>query len=245
MSETISIIIPAYNEADRIGRSLVEVLRFAADYRGGAEVIVVDDGSTDATAALVESLQANAGERLKLVRHTHNRGKGASVRTGFEQAGGEIVLFTDADLSTPIAEAERLIGPVEAGECDVAIGSRAMAQSLIQVQQSWVRRTMGRTFNRLVRMWTGLGFSDTQCGFKAFRRSSMARVFALQRLEGFAFDVELLYLAAKFGLRVLEVPVTWSHVGQSRVSLVGDSAAMLVELIRIRLNDWRGLYREA
>lgn len=245
MSEAISIVIPAYNEASRIGGTLAEVLRFAGSYPGGAEVIVVDDGSTDETAALVESLLPAAGPRLRLARHARNRGKGASVRTGFEQARGEIVLFTDADLSTPIHEAPRLIGPLAAGDCEVVIGSRAMAQSLIQVQQSWVRRTMGRTFNRLVRLWTGLEFRDTQCGFKAFRRSAMAPVFAVQRLSGFAFDVELLYLAVRRGLRVLEMPVAWRHVGDSRVSLVADSAAMLVELIRIRLNDWRGLYAEA
>lgn len=242
MSETLSIIIPAYNEASRIGGSLAEVLRFAERYPGKVEVIVVDDGSTDGTASLIEAFQPGAGERLRLVRHPRNRGKGASVRTGFEQARGEIVLFSDADLSTPIEEAVRLIEPVAAGVCDVAIGSRALEQSVIEVRQSWIRRSMGRIFNRIARWWTGLDIRDTQCGFKAFRREVMAPAFARQRLSGFAFDVELLYLANKLGLRVLEVPVTWRHVGDSRVSLVADSGAMLLELLRVRLNDWRGLY---
>lgn len=245
MSSALSIIIPAYNEAARIGGSLADVLRFAEVYPGGAEVIVVDDGSTDRTVAVVDSFLPRANQRLKLLRHPANRGKGAAVRLGFEAAGGEIVLFTDADLSAPITEAPRLIELIAAGACDVAIGSRAIDPSLIKVNQTWVRQTMGRTFNRLVRVWTGLTIRDTQCGFKAFRREAMAPIFAAQRLHGFAFDVELLYLATKRGLRIAEVPVTWNHVADSRVSLFADSAAMLMELIRIRVNDWRGLYPEA
>lgn len=243
--DALSIIVPAYNEASRIGGSLAEILRFAESRPGGAEVIVVDDGSSDATADLVESYRARAGEVLKLIRHPRNLGKGAAVRTGFEASGGEIVLFTDADLSAPVAEAPRLIEPIAAGEYDVVIGSRALDPSRIEKHQTWVRQTMGRTFNRLVRLWTGLGIRDTQCGFKAYRRRAMAPVFAAQRVNGFAFDVELLYLATRLGLRILEIPVTWNHVGDSRVSLVADSGAMLVELMRIRVHDWRGLYAGA
>lgn len=245
MGLRLSIVIPAYNEQTRIGSSLNRVLSFARDYPGGAEVIVVDDGSTDGTAGLVEALavqSGSAGPMLRLIRHPGNRGKGAGVRTGFEQAQGDIVLFSDADLSTPIEEARRLVEPILAGECEVAIGSRALAASVIQVRQSWLRRTMGRIFNRLVRLWTGLDLRDTQCGFKAFARHPSAPAFAAQRLSGFAFDVELLYLARKFGLRILEMPVTWNHVGDSRVSLVGDAGAMFIELIRVRINDWRGRY---
>ncbi len=244
MSNALSIIIPAYNEASRIGNSLTQVLRFAEAYPGGAEVIVVDDGSTDATAAVVESFLPGAGGRLKLLRHPGNRGKGAAVHTGFQAAGGEIVLFTDADLSAPISEAPRLIDPVASGLCDIAIGSRALDLSRIHTNQTWLRRTMGRTFNRMVRVWTGLNIRDTQCGFKAFRRSLMTPIFAAQRLNGFAFDVELLYLASRQGLRILEIPVTWNHVEASRVALITDSAAMFGELIRICVNDWRGLYTD-
>ena len=245
MSRALSIIIPAYNEAAGIGHSLTEVLRFAEAHPGGAEVIVVDDGSTDRTVGVVEGFLPGAGDRLRLLRHPCNRGKGAAVHSGFAAAGGEIVLFTDADLSAPITEAPRLIDLIASGTCDVAIGSRAIDPSLIKVNQTWVRQTMGRTFNRLVRVWTGLTIRDTQCGFKAFRREAMAPIFAAQRLRGFAFDVELLYLAARRGLRIAEVPVTWNHVADSRVSLLADSAAMFMELIRIRINDWRGLYAEA
>lgn len=242
MSVALSIIIPAYNEAARIGQSLADVLRFSADYPGGAEVIVVDDGSTDGTTKIVEGLLPSAGDRLKLIRHLANCGKGAAVHTGFEATAGEIVLFTDADLSAPISEAPRLIEQLTTGVADFAIGSRALDRSRIRVQQSWLRRTMGRTFNRLVRLWTGLPIRDTQCGFKAFRRAPLAPIFAAQCLHGFAFDVELLYLASRRGLRIREVPVTWNHVADSRVALIGDSLAMFVELIRIRIHAWRGRY---
>lgn len=247
MSTPLSIVIPAYNEQARIGASLDAVLSFARRQEGPAEVIVVDDGSTDGTAKLVESfigLHAENPAQLRLIRQSENCGKGASVRTGFQAAGGEIVLFTDADLSTPIEEAARLIEPIASGECDVAVGSRALAGSTIEIQQSLIRRTMGRTFNRMVRVWTGLAIQDTQCGFKAFRRARMAEIFAAQRIDGFAFDVEILYLAARRGLRIREIPVTWNHVGDSRVSLLTDSAAMFAELMRIRYNDWRGSYSE-
>jgi dolichyl-phosphate beta-glucosyltransferase len=245
VSNALSIIIPAYNESTRVGGSLEQVLRYAEEYPGGAEVIVVDDGSTDATADVVEGFRPGAAGCLHLLRHPHNRGKGAAVRTGFEAAGGEIVLFTDADLSAPMTEAPRLIEPVATGRCDVAIGSRALDLSRIRVNQTWVRRTMGRTFNRMVRVWTGLNIHDTQCGFKVFRRSAMTPIFARQQLSGFAFDVELLYLACRRGLRVLEIPVIWNHVEASRVSLIADSAAMFGELLRIRVNEWRGLYADA
>jgi dolichyl-phosphate beta-glucosyltransferase len=242
VSSALTIVIPAYNEAARIGGSLTDIMRFAAGYPGGAEVIVVDDGSTDATIRVVEEHIRAAGPLLKLLRHPVNRGKGVAVRSGFEAATSPIVLFTDADLSAPISEAPRLIDLIAADTCDIAIGSRALNPALIRVNQAWIRRTMGRTFNRMVRVWTGLNIRDTQCGFKAFRREPVAPIFAAQRLHGFAFDVELLYLAAVRGLRIREVPVTWNHVADSRVSLLTDSAAMLLELIRLRVNHSRGLY---
>jgi dolichyl-phosphate beta-glucosyltransferase len=245
MNQSLSIIIPAYNEQKCIASSLGEVLRFAAAQPGPAEVIVVDDGSSDTTAARVEEVMASLepdAPRLRLVRHGVNRGKGASVRTGFAHAGGEIVLFTDADLSAPIEEATHLIEPVTTGECEVAIGSRAVDPSRVEIHQSLIRRSSGRIFNRMVRRITGLNIGDTQCGFKAFRRTAIAPAFAAQRLEGFAFDVELLYLASRLGLRILELPVRWRHVPDSRVSLVTDSVRMFLDICRIRLNHWRGAY---
>lgn len=245
MSTPLSIVVPAFNEELRIGASLADIMRFAREHEVGAEILVVDDGSTDRTAEVVSTFHPEAGEvgiPLRLIRHEVNRGKGAAVRTGFQNAAGDIVLFTDADLSTPIHEATRVISPIASGECDVVVGSRALDPSVITVQQSRLRRTMGRVFNWVARISTGLRIYDTQCGFKAFRRDVSAPVFALQRLDGFAFDVELLYLAARTGLRIREVPVAWGHFEDSKVSLVPHGGGMLRDLARIRLNDWRGLY---
>lgn len=251
MTESLSIIMPAYNEASRIAGSLAEVIDFARGQPGEIEIIVVDDGSSDETSALVAEARADLdrdagsggnGPHLKLVGHERNRGKGAAVRTGFEHAAGEIVLFTDADLSAPISEAPRLIRPIVENTCDVAIGSRALDLSLIEEQQSLFRRNAGRIFNRMVRMVAGLDIRDTQCGFKAFRRSAAAPIFALQRIDGFAFDVELLFLAHKAGLRILELPVRWSHAHGSKVSMVHHTREMAIDLCRIRWNQWRGRY---
>lgn len=252
MSNTAAIVIPAYNEADRIAASLAEVLRFARAYPRVVEIIVVDDGSSDHTGEIVtaqiESLAARAGDaglepRLELVRHVQNRGKGASVRTGFQHAKADIVLFSDADLSAPITEAPALIEPIAAGECDITVGSRALANSRIEMQQSLLRRQAGRMFNRMVRLFTGLPLQDTQCGFKAFRQSVAEPVFAAQRIEGFAFDVELLYIARRMGLRMRELPVRWSHAHGSKVSMFVHTWEMAFDLLRIRWNDIAGRYR--
>ena len=247
MAESLSIIIPAYNEAPRIGPSLEEVIRFANDAAGEVEIIVVDDGSVDGTAEVVRVTRARMGPhrpRVELVQHERNRGKGVAVRTGFNQAAGDIVLFSDADLSTPISEAPRLLQPIAQDQCDIAVGSRGLDPSLIEVCQDGLRRRAGQFFNRIVRWMTPLDLRDTQCGFKAFRRLAAMPVFGLQRIDGFAFDVELLYVATKLGLRVLEVPVRWSHARQhSKVSILRDGARMGGDLCRIRLNDWRCRYR--
>ncbi len=246
MSSSVSIVIPAFNEAHRIVATLTDVVAFARSYPRVDEIIVVDDGSTDGTAELVASAarqsDSDGGPRLRLVRHEVNRGKGASVRTGFQHATADIVLFSDADLSAPITEMPRLIEPINAGECDIAIGSRALARSQIELQQSLLRRNAGRVFNRMVRLITGLPLRDTQCGFKAFRRACMEPVFAAQRIEGFAFDVELLYLASRSGLRIVELPVRWSHVHGSKVSMFVHTWEMASDLARIRLNDVLGRY---
>ena len=257
MHESLSIVIPAYNEAGRITDSLSEVIRFVQSYHAKAEIIVVDDGSTDDTASLVESIvwpgkaerfegrhsvSPQADSLVRLVRHNRNCGKGAAVRTGFRETTGDIVLFTDADLSSPISEAPRLIQPILDGQCDVAIGSRALDLSMIGVQQGLFRRNAGRWFNRMVRWMTGLELYDTQCGFKAFRRQVMVPVFARQRVDGFAFDVELLYLAARAGHRILEVPVRWDHAEGSKVSLVHHTREMAIDLCRVRWYAWRGHY---
>jgi dolichyl-phosphate beta-glucosyltransferase len=251
MHELLSIIVPAYNEASRIPESLAEIVDFARAYPQSAEIVVVDDGSTDNTATLAEAFMAPLNEEarrlgrrplLRLVRHAANRGKGAAVRTGFSHAAGDIVLFTDADLSTPMSEAPRLIQPIADNECDIAIGSRALDRSLIEARQSLFRENAGRVFNWMVRRLSGLPFWDTQCGFKAFRRETTARAFELQKIDGFAFDVELLYLAARLGLCIRELPVRWGHAHGSKVSMFHHTREMAIDLCRVLWNDWRGRY---
>ena len=245
MTDSLSIVIPAYNEARCIEASLVEVMRFARAYGGPSEVIVVDDGSSDETASIVAGVQARRAAddpALNLIRHPVNRGKGAGIRTGFAHATGDIVLFTDADLSAPMTEAPRLLEPVAQGRCEIAIGSRALDPSLIAVRQSPLRRASGRVFNWLARLLTGLNIRDTQCGFKAFRRAAIAPALNLQRIDGFAFDVELLYLASRLGLRIFEVPVRWADVPDTKVSLLTHSPKMFFELCGIRWRSWRGAY---
>ena len=207
----LSIIIPAFNEERRLPKTL-EAYRCvsAAPRPYRAEIIVVDDGSSDATAKLVESYQKNMPD-LRLVSNGRNRGKGFSVRHGMLEARGEIALFTDADLSTPIEEADKLLAALREQGYDAAIGSRAVDRSLIEVHQSAVREQAGILFNRWCAGSWGSSFSDTQCGFKAFRRERARIIFEQQRIERFGFDPEILFLARRHGLRVAEVPVRWSH----------------------------------
>ncbi|MBM3526326.1 MAG: glycosyltransferase family 2 protein, partial [Alphaproteobacteria bacterium] len=218
----LSIVIPAYNEAERIGPTLERILAFLEEEGIRAEALVVDDGSTDGTAEVVRAFAprfATIG-RLGLLDHERNRGKGYSVRQGMLAAGGEHVLFTDSDLSTPIEEYPRLAAPLRRGDAEIAIGSRALDRSRVQVRQTWIRETSGRTFNLVVRKLTGLPFQDTQCGFKLFTRRAAQAVFALQTLEGFGFDVEVLYIATKLGFRAVEIPVVWRNVEGSRVRML-------------------------
>jgi glycosyltransferase involved in cell wall biosynthesis len=233
----LSIVIPAYNEAKRISRTLETLQEYLESKGWAAEVIVVNDGSSDDTVAVVRSFVSRWGA-LKLVDNGGNLGKGFSVRNGALGAQGDIVLFTDADLSAPIAEAPKLIDPIAAGECDVTFGSRAVDRSLIGVHQSTFRETSGRIFNLFVQALTGLPFKDTQCGFKAFRRSAARPVFERQTIVGFGFDPEILYIAKKRGLRLREIPVRWDHVEGSTVRFLRDSSRMFLDLLRIRWNDF-------
>ncbi|MGA9771518.1 MAG: dolichyl-phosphate beta-glucosyltransferase [Blastocatellia bacterium] len=252
MSWALSIIIPAYNEETRIGPTLDRILEFLrrASYR--AEVIVVDDGSKDQTAGVV-ARRANdyreAGHGLRVLTNSPNRGKGYSVRRGVSEALGDIILFTDADLSSPITEANKLIDPIVAGRADVTFGSRALNRELIGVHQPFMREFGGKVFNLFMRIITGLKFKDTQCGFKAFRRESALPVFTLQRIERFGFDAEVLYIAQRQGNRLLEVPVEWNHCEggelQSKLNYMRDSMNMFADLIRIRSNDITGRYSDS
>jgi glycosyltransferase involved in cell wall biosynthesis len=249
MASFLSIVIPAYNEEKRIERSLESVLRFLGTQPYRAEVIVVDDGSSDGTANRVLEHKpgyANAGQDLRLLSNKPNRGKGYSVKRGLTDATGEIVLFSDADLSSPIAEAPKLIDPIAEGRADVTFGSRALNRELIGVHQPILRDFGGRVFNLFMQTITGLKFKDTQCGFKAFRREVALPVFKLQSIERFGFDPEVLYIAKKQGLRLLEVPVVWNHCEggelQGKLNYMRDSIRMFTDLIRIRLNDLAGRY---
>ncbi len=249
MSQLISIIIPAYNEENRIGRSLDEILRFLTNRPFRAEVIVVDDGSRDSTPQVIAERAddyAKAGYDLRVLTNRPNRGKGYSVRRGVSEARGEVILFTDADLSSPITEAPRLLDPIIENRADVTFGSRALDRSLIGVKQPFMRDFGGRVFNFFMKTITGLPFKDTQCGFKAFRREAALAVFSRQSIERFGFDPEVLYIAQKLGNRLLEIPVKWNHVEggelQNKLNYLRDSLNMFADLIRIRANDISGRY---
>lgn len=235
-----SIVIPAYNETARIERALSLVSHCIRERGWDAEVLVVDDGSMDNTASLVEAWAKTHAE-VRLIRNGENRGKGYSVRNGMLQASGEVVMFTDADLSSPIEEAERLFAAI-AGGADIAIGSRWLTGRRIVHKQPLYRRVFGRCFNALTRSVMRLPFADTQCGFKAFRRESAQLVFGLQRIERWGFDPEILFIAIKRGLKVKEVPVTWGHDERSRISYLRDGMHMLIELVYVRWSAFTGRY---
>jgi len=237
----LSVIIPAYNEESRLPKTLEGVAAYLAARRSPAEIIVVDDGSSDTTAELVKAYQKKY-PALRLISNGGNRGKGFSVRHGMLEARGEIALFTDADLSTPIKEADKLLAAILEHGYDVSVGSRAVNRNLIDVHQSAIREQAGIFFNRLVRWILGIGFADTQCGFKAFRRERAQILFDQQRIERFGFDPEILFLAKRHGLKVAEVPVHWSHDAGTKVNVAADGMRMFLELLVIRWNAIRGLY---
>ena len=242
-SPQISIVIPAYNESARIETALERVLACVNERRWDAEVLVVDDGSTDETAVIVQRWMARHPQ-LQLFENPGNRGKGYSVRNGLLQAAGQIVMFTDADLSAPIEEAERLFAAIAAG-ADVAIGSRWLDKQRQTKHQPLYRRFFGRCYNWLTRTVMGLPYKDTQCGFKAFRRGAAKCIFPLQTIERWGFDQEILFIAHKLGFRVEEVPVTWGHDERSRISYLRDGSQMLREMVEIRSNSLRGRYDRA
>ncbi len=235
----LSIVIPAYNEELRLPATLEKVAAYVKNCGREAEVLVVDDGSKDRTVAVAESFQSKIAA-LRVVSNGVNRGKGYSVRHGVQEARGRIVLFTDADLSAPIEETDKLMGALE--KYDLAIGSRAVDRSLITVHESRFREVAGIIFNKLVRLILWLPFVDTQCGFKAFRRKRCAVVFEQQTIERFGFDPELLYLARHHGLRAVEIPVRWGHSPATKVSMLRDSLQMFLAVFKIRWNALLGRY---
>jgi glycosyltransferase involved in cell wall biosynthesis len=236
MLPAFSLVIPAFNEADRIGETLREALSYLQTQSPGSELIVVNDGSTDATSQIVrEVFAATGGIATRLIENSPNRGKGAAVRSGLLAATKPIGLFSDADLSTPIDEAPKLIQPIVAGEVDIAIGSRALNRRLIGNRQPWRREQAGRVFNLIVRVATGLPFWDTQCGFKAFRLEVSRPILDAAQTDGFGFDVELLYLAQRAQLKMREIPVRWNHHEGSKLHVIYDSFRMFREVVEVRM----------
>lgn len=236
-------MIPAYNESARICATLDRVLAFVNERHWDAEILVVNDGSRDDTAQLVEKYAAR-DPILRLIQNPGNRGKGYSVRNGMLHASGKILLFSDADLSSPIEESDKLFGAIEKG-ADVAFGSRWLRSELQTQRQSLHRQLFGRVFNLALRIVLGLPYRDTQCGFKAFTRRAADAIFPLQRIERWGFDPEILFLARKFGMKVEEVPVQWAHSEGTRINPLRDGTRMFVEMLRIRWYSLTGKYDAA
>ena len=246
LSRSLSIIIPAYNEETRLPSTLLEVTNYlaASEWRP-VEILVVDDGSSDGTVQVAQrhaESVARKGCRIRVLRNPGNHGKGFAVRHGMQEGVGDWLLFTDADLSTPIAELEKLWAAVQGGDVAVAIGSRALDRSLIGVRQPEFRERAGQIFNWVMRMVLRLPLHDTQCGFKLFRQDAARAVFERQQLDRFGFDAEALFIARKLGFEIREVPVRWNDVAGSKVSML-SGARGFADLVRVRLNDLRGIYK--
>ena len=234
MLPPFTVVIPAFNEAERIGETLRLTIEYLVHVSPQSELIVVNDGSSDATSTIARRALDNAKVETHLLENFPNRGKGAAVRRGLLAAQKPIGLFFDADLSTPLEEIPKVIEPIVNEDVDLAFGSRALDRSLIGHHQPWRREQGGRVFNLLVRLSSGLPFWDTQCGFKAFRLDVCRPILEAAHIDGFAFDVELLYLAHRTGLRLREIPVRWNHADGSKINFARDSVKMLREVISLR-----------
>jgi glycosyltransferase involved in cell wall biosynthesis len=247
MNPSLSIVVPAYNEAARLGKSIETILAYLRGYPGASELIVVDDGSTDETARIAEQslAQASGAIRTELIRAHPNRGKGYVVRAGLLAARAPVALFTDADLSTPITETPKLVEPIERGRADLTFGSRALDRTLIGIHQPWRREQGGKVFNFIVRQATRLPFWDTQCGFKAFRMSVCRPIIEGATIDRFGFDVELIYVAHLAALSLAEIPVRWNHYEGSKISVARDSWRMMNEVRAIRRQARDGHYQQA
>ena len=243
MLPDVSIVVPAFEEEDRLGSSLAKIASYLMESETSAEIIVVDDGSADKTAEIAESVLRNTPViASKVIRYEQNRGKGFAVRTGLQAAAAEVALFSDADLSTPIEERPKLIDPILTGDFDVTFGSRALDRSLIGTHQPWRREQGGKVMNLIIRTMSGLPFADTQCGFKAFRMSKFRPLLDVMTVDRFGFDVEFLYVAKYHGLRLKEIPVRWNNVEGSKVNVIRDTRRMFTELGQIRRNARKGVY---
>jgi dolichyl-phosphate beta-glucosyltransferase len=235
-SPQLSVVVPAYNEERRIGQSLRRMIGYFASQPYRTEILVVDDGSTDGTAERVREIAAGRSD-LTLLSYAGNRGKGYAVRFGMLRASGDFVLFSDADLATPIEEVEKLMAAVRAG-ADIAIGSRDVPGALLERRQSAIREMGGKLFNRFVQVLAVPGIHDTQCGFKLFTRAAAQNIFSRCRIDNFSFDVEALFLGRRLGYVIAEVPIRWAHQEGSKVRFVRDALRMVKTLFRIRATDY-------
>jgi len=239
---SISVVIPAFNEELRIADTIQKVYDYLQERYAAYEILVVDDGSTDATSKIVEAL-AKERNCLRLIRHSVNSGKGFAVKVGVLAALGNIIIMSDADLSTPMEETEKLLLYYEEG-FDFVIGSRSLKESDILVRQPWYRELMGRIFNLFVKLLVISDFRDTQCGFKMFRRDVAREVFSKCQVNQLCFDVEILFIAKKRGFSIKEVPIRWINSPDSKVKIFKDSLRMLIDLVIIRANSYRGFYSD-
>ncbi len=233
----LSIVIPAYNEEGRIGTSLTEIYSFLKKRNYDFEIIVVDDGSKDKTLNLLSEYSQNI-PNLIVLKNESNQGKGFSVKKGVLNSKGDIILYTDADLSTPIEELDKLIYWLDEGYL-ISIGSRDLPESQVNRHQAWYRELMGKIFNRIIRLILNLDYHDTQCGFKCFRNDAALEIFKGLRLCGFSFDVEMLFIAKHRGIKVKEVPIRWHNSPESKVKIVRDSSKMLWDILKLRFNNFK------
>lgn len=249
MGLPLSIVIPAYDESERLSDSLREIITYLRTNDITAEVIVVDDGSNDNTAQTAErtfaEFPADIQALTQVIRYEPNRGKGYAVRTGLLAAKGEIALFSDADLATPISELPKLIDPIKNDEYDITFGSRALDRSLIGTHQPWRREQGGKVFNFIVKQATGMPFWDTQCGFKSFNMSKFRPLLEVMTIDRFGFDVEFLYVAYLAKLRLSEIPVRWNDVAGSKLSILRDTTRTIKEVNLIRRQAKQGVYSKA
>lgn len=235
IASSLSIVIPAYNEAQRVGQTIQKICDYFGKKAQLFEIIVINDGSRDNTVNIVLDL-SKKGKNVALLENSTNKGKGASIKKGIFHAAHDLILVTDADLSTPIEEFEKLVPWIQQGY-DIVLGSRGLKESEIILRQPWYRRTIGRVFNLLVKALIVSDFSDTQCGFKLFTSEAATRIFSLSKIERFAFDVEVLFIAKKMGYKTKEVPVRWMNSPHSRVNALRDPFGMFLDLLRIRFFD--------
>lgn len=243
MAVELSIIIPAFDESERLGSTLNRVFEHVRSRSIAAEIIVVDDGSSDNTSEIAEeSCSRQPDVPSRVIRYENNRGKGFAVRTGLEACSAPIALFSDADLSTPIEEMQKLIEPIKTGEYDITFGSRALDRTLIGTHQPWRREQGGKVFNLVVRLMTGMPFWDTQCGFKAFNMEKFRPLLDVMQIDRFGFDVEFLYVANLHGLNLKEIPVRWNNDDRSKVNVFRDSIRMFDEVRQLRSNAKKGVY---